>query len=322
MGTTTAEPIPVGKKLDLTSLGFQLTETGINEMPSISGDEKQIVFVSRQRPAHSQSQIYIYDLYNLTERRVTFQDGDCRDPLLLKNSPRLIYSSNTDELKENPLLFEPKAEPKEVSSAKAMEMYLSDLSGADIIRLTDRKGFDASTWQRPDRPSSFIYSSEHKGAMEAWQINIEQKVQVPLLQKKNISIFSLRPNPKVNRWAWIERSSEETAEVLTSVGKNPGSKEEKLNLPVGDYRDLLWLDDDHILFSAKINITDKPSQYYQLYSYHVANKCLGKVFESAANLRWPQLLKNQNSLIFSSDLSGKYQIYNKALSLSEQCLTF
>lgn len=290
-------------------------------MPSISGDESHIVFVSRERPAHSHPQIYIYDLYNLTERRVTFQDGDTRDPLLLKNSPRLLYASNTDELKENPLLFQTGIESKEIAAGKAMELYLSDLSGADVVRLTDRRGFDGSAWQRPDRPASFIFSLENKGVMEAWQINIEQKAQVPLLKKSKISIYSLRPNPKINKWAWIERTAEDSSVVMTSVGRNPGIKEEKINLPAGDYRELLWIDDDVILFSAKIDFTDKPSKYYQLYSYHVGNKCLGKIFESSSNLRWPQLMKNQNSLIFSSDLSGKYQIYNKALSISEQCLT-
>lgn len=315
----------VSKKLDLTSLGFQLTEIGSNQMPSVSSDEKEIVFVSSNRPNHKQGQIYIYNLDSLTEKRITYQDGECQSPILINNGKNLIYSSNTDELKENPLLFVKSADSKdslERSPLLAMELYSSDLSGNEINRLTFRKGLDGHAWQRPDRPQSFIYSVQQDGHLQAWQINIEQNAQVALLQKKNISIESLRPSNSIKKWAWIERSGANNSTVHTSMGKLPGIKEDKISLPIGDYRDLNWLDEDRLLFSAKIAINEKPSKYYQIYSYHISNHCLENIFESNSNLISPQLMRKNQSLIFVSDLSGSFQIYSKALPSSGQCLQF
>lgn len=293
-------------------------------MPSVSQDERQVVYISAKRPGHQQPQVYIYDLENLTERRITFQDGDCRDPLFVRGTQKIIYSSNTDELKENPILFEKALETPEgkaQAAAASMELYLSDISGSEIKRLTTRKGFDSSAWARPDKSASFIYSLAENGKFEAWQINIDQMIQFPLLKKKNISISSLRPTPAFKKWAWIERSQPDTSQIVSSIGRAPGGKETILKLPPGDYQDLSWLDEDRILFSAKMTIKEKMSSYYQLYSFDLRNSCLEKIFDSSSNLKSPQYLKNNQTLIFVSDLSNTWQIYNKALPASSgQCL--
>jgi Tol biopolymer transport system component len=259
---------------------------------------------------------------------VTFQDGDCIDPIFVKTNEKIIYSSNTDKLKENPLLFEKSIkspEAKLAAAADSMELYLSDKSGAEIRRLSNRKNFDGHPWQRTDKPSSFIYSAKQGNQVEAWQMNIDQSAEIPLLKKKNISIFSLRPSPAVKKWAWIERNNEQSSQLISSLGQSPGGKEQKLALPEGDYRDLSWLNEDQIIFSAKLTLEGKPQKYYQLYSYDLVKQCLTKVFESESNIISPQYLKKHQTLLFVSDLSKSWQIYNKALpsslsSSERQCL--
>ncbi len=272
-----------------------------------------VVYSSRKRPGHPQSQIYIYDLETLKERRVTYQDGDCRDPIILKDLKHLVYASTTDELKESPLLLR----PKDASSVYPFtDLYQSDFSGSDIDRLTQNAGFDGLPVQRIDRPQSITFSRAHDGKLAAYQLNLESKQSVLVLAKKDISIESLQVSPDKKQWAWIERTSDGKSQVFTGPYSLAASKHVPVELPAGEYKDVQWISPQKILMTAK---TIK--KYFQFYTYDFEKKCLQSLFDSNTDLSSPRLIAEKQSLIFASSQSGSSQIYYKTLPPpTEPCL--
>ena len=79
-----------------------LTLKGQNKQARFSPEGRFILYISKDRENHKHSQVYEMDLDSREERRVTFQDGDNRDPSYHPKGQQIIYSSSTDELKENP----------------------------------------------------------------------------------------------------------------------------------------------------------------------------------------------------------------------------
>lgn len=81
-------------------------------------------------------QIYEFDLGKKTYRRVTWQDGKIGSVDWLSDD-RLVYDSNTDELKEAPFFG---LAPEKIGS----EVYVSDRYGTQIDRWTERMGEDGN----------------------------------------------------------------------------------------------------------------------------------------------------------------------------------
>lgn len=303
---------PSGPAMDVTSLGIQLTRTGDNDSPFLSQDGNQFAFISRNRKNHSQPQVYLFDLTTLKEKRVTYQDGDCRDPILLNDGQTLVYASTTDELKERPILFR---KDKTLPPLPPTELYLSDISGSEILRLTHREGFDGLAWPLPKRPESLVYSILDGKNLEVRQINLKSKKTIPIMAKRNRSVESLRPSLDGNRWAWIERSP--TAETQVFVGQldSPKGKDRILTLPKGDYKELVWLGEHKLILNAKIF-----KEFYQLYSLDLISECLTPLMDSESDLFSPRVHHGKQGLIFSSSSNGHSQIFYKSIATSGQCL--
>src|ERR1035437_8488881 len=112
----------------LVVAGCKHTPTGLGPIPENKdgslqviideGDSSQAVyntkgdkllFVSKKRPAHVHDQVYEKDLITGIERRITFQNGSTFQPHYQPKDLWIVYSSSTDELKENPPLLNPAA---------------------------------------------------------------------------------------------------------------------------------------------------------------------------------------------------------------------
>ena len=94
---------------------------------------------------HAQNQVYEKDLTSGIERRITFQNGSTFQPHYLLKEAFIIYSSSTDELKENPSLLHPgtaDSSKMPFPYQEQMEIYAHSLHGFDIVRLTEHPGFD------------------------------------------------------------------------------------------------------------------------------------------------------------------------------------
>lgn len=301
----------------MTPLGIVLTKDGQNDSPAFSADGKKVVFVSRQRKTHAQPQIYFFDLEQLAERRITYQDGESRDPFLSRDGKKVIYASSTDELKERPLLLQKASKDPVVTTWPPTDLYESDLSGADIRRLTTRPGFDGFPWPRNDK--SIYFSRLNGSRLEIWQLNLQTKNASPLLIRKDRSVFSLRLSPNGKNWVWIESdANQKTSLHWADLGFRENAAA-RINLE-GTFDSVDWLDDDKIYLSAKLNY-GRP-KVSQIYSYELKTQCLKYLVEHSSNLTSPQINPTRESLAFSSDANGSRNIYYKSLSSNDSaCLT-
>jgi A/G-specific adenine glycosylase len=128
-GSPTQKKIPKDPALTFLNLPGQQTS------PQYSPSGEKLIYVSWDRSSHQNRQIYEYDLTLKKETRLTFQDGLAKSPSYWDENSYL-YSSNTDEIKEN--FFS----NKQVDQDDSSDIYLSEEFGEEIHRLTSRPGRD------------------------------------------------------------------------------------------------------------------------------------------------------------------------------------
>lgn len=109
--------------------------TGDCHEPRWSPNGDRVLYLCALRTGHDADQLYVYDRIRGTEQRVTWQVGAISGHDWVDND-RIVYSSTTDEMKER--LFRVNS----VEAGTGSDVYLSDLMGENILRLTDEPGED------------------------------------------------------------------------------------------------------------------------------------------------------------------------------------
>ena len=291
---------------DLTNLGIQLTKDGDNDWPAWSNDGTRLTFSSKNRSTHNQEQIYVFDLVELKERRLTYQDGSCVQPIFSRDGKSVIYSSDSDEAKERPQLFYQAAKSQ---TWPPSEIYEQSLTGLDIKRWTHHEGYDGQAWLQPHFVSFEQWNGEN---LEVWQITEDSERPHLLLRRPEQSVesFRLRNVQKKSEpsSAWIERDRENVTTVYLSgfpIDKNP----KPLELPKAEYRDLSWWHDQLILSSNILN------QKFQAFSYDTKTKCLRQLFEHKDDIWHPQMHPDRDAVAFVATVSGHRQVFYKSLNI-------
>ncbi|MNJ93242.1 translocation protein TolB [compost metagenome] len=277
----------------------QLTFLGDNERPRFSPDGERLIF-SRSRNGHKQSQVYELNWKKNIERRVTYSDGDSFDPTYL-NDDEIIYASTTDEIKESPILnrnFDKDNPPS--------DLYMSDLYGTNIIRMTRQPGYDAEAFyvDIPKRP--FIIFSSNRGEIRGLYRMDFKTTQTNFLNvEKGKSKRSPAVTPNHKQLAWIEtdlKSSEQKIVLASIGGKNPQILKEN----EGAYRDLSFGPE----MPAKLyySIVRKGDSKSQLEVYDVEQKCTRVIFKGSDSLYSPTV-SVKGKLAFARQFQDKKQIY-------------
>ncbi len=278
----------------------QLTFLGDNERPRFSADGEKLIFTSRARPHHKQAQVYELQWKKNIERRITFSDGDAFTPTYADDST-IIYASTTDEIKENPLQnknFDRENPPS--------ELYLSDLFGTEIERLTHQPGYEGEpafwNWQTKD----FLYFSSHRGELKGlYRLDLKTKQVIFVSVEKNKEKRSPALTPDGKNLAWIEIDNNKKTQSLM-MANNMGKMPQLLKENEGTYQDLsLGPETPARLYYSIVRKGEKKSQ---LEVYDIDNKCTRVIFKSTDSLYSPTLSK-QNKLAFTRDFQGKKQIY-------------
>jgi Tol biopolymer transport system component len=297
----------LAKDLDLSSpLGAKLTSVGENESPRLSPTGNEFLFLSSHRPTHPQPQVYVYDLGELSEKRVTYQDGQCDSPLFVNEAGDIVYASTTDEIKERPALL-----LKDHSSETPSELYFSDISGSRIRRLTRHPGYDGDPVMKPNSHSLY-FSQEQDGAKRILQLNLSSAKDALVLAKKGVSIENFSPSPSGKNWLWLETNLTDH-QTRVWLAEKSLARAQEISLPEGDYRDFSWIDDSHLILSARL----EKKKYSELMTYEINQKCLRPLLADQSNLTQPQVLPQQRSLIFVSDAGGARQIYYRSVPANE-----
>ncbi len=304
--TTKANAKAIDKTADyFLSQGFkQITFLGDNDSPRFSEDGGEMIFLSRARGPHKGAQIYEMDLRRNRERRVTFHDGSDSSPSYV-DSHTILYSSTTDEIKESPFLN--KNYDKEHPPA---ELYMSDLFGNAIERLTLFAGFDGeATYVHAAKPY-IIFASQRGGLTGIFRLDVKNKqVSFFEVEKGKENRFpTLSPDDKKIAWIEHDLASDKYA-LRMSLLLN--KKSETLKEGEGQYRDLFWDPSENRLFYS---ILRKGDSRYQIEAYSIEKKCTQILFKGNDSLSQPVLSNEPKpKLAFTRSFQDKKQIYMVSL---------
>lgn len=283
----------------------QVTFLGDNDHPRFSADGNRLLYHSR-RAVHRGLQIYEMDLNKKKERRVTFSDGDAFDASYIGDQ-EIIYASTTDEIKEGPLVN--RSFDKDFPPA---DIYMSDLYGTDILRLSRQPGYDGELLflSHPKRPAIF-FTSRRGELLGIYRLDL-QKLPVSLISaEKGKSKRYPALTPDQQNLAWVEKdlkSNEESLVLYKLKSKVPLM----LKSGEGEYRDLFFAprNPQRLFYS----ILRKGEKKNQLEVYNVETNCTQVVFKGADSLYSPTVSNETTErLAFARLFQDKKQIYSVLL---------
>ncbi|MGZ3768144.1 MAG: TolB family protein [Bdellovibrio sp.] len=263
----------------------QITFFGDNEHPRFSKDGTKILFNSRGRNGHKGSQIYELDLLNNKERRVVYSDGDAFDANYISDL-EILYSSTTDEIKENPLSN--KSSEKDYPPS---DLYMSDIRGNDILRLTMQPSFDgeAAFYSHPQSPY-ILFTSRRGDVTGIYRLDLEN-LPVSLVAANNgkerrYPVFT--PDQKAAVWVEKDLKSNEQKIVLYNLKTKVTTI---IKSGDGEYRDLFFAPrNPHRLFYSVLR---NGATRYQIEVFDLKNQCTQLVQKSTDSLLFP-VVSNDN----------------------------
>ena len=266
---------------------------GKNRQASFSPDGQFIIYVSRGRGGHKNSQVYEMHLSSGREKRLTFQNGENRDPLYHPDGKQVIYASSTDELKEG-------AWPMKDSSTKGeekkelhylyrgeknlpYEIYMSYRDGTQIKRLTRSPNYDAKIRTHPNGKSLF-FSSLRTGNLGIFKMNLSGKKPKPPkpwnpVEKSPHASDEAHISDEVHiskdgkNFVWVKYSDtlQESQIYMTKVGTQQVTR---LTTRKARHRSPIWYpDNEHIIFSS----TRSSAENFELYVMKKDGSCVNRL---------------------------------------------
>lgn len=280
----------------------QLTFLGDNDHPRFSPDGLRLLYTSRNRGPHKGAQVYEMDLQKNKERRVTFSDGDAFDPIYITDS-EIVYASTTDEIKESPLLnknFDKDFPPS--------DLYMSDLFGTNIVRLSQQPGFDAEPLflPHPTRPS-LIFTARRNDLVGIYRLDLKHLPMSLISAEKEKEKHFPAATPDRQQLAWVEKNSK-TGEYSLMLFKLKGKIPFVLKTGEGIYRDLFFA--PRAPARLFYSVLRKGEKQYQLESYDIEKQCTQVVFKGNDSLFSPAVSDEiTERLVFVRLFQDKKQIY-------------
>ncbi len=294
----TSTPVP---EISYTSESI-LVEDGQSSQAVFNPSGDRLLFVSAGRPGHTQAQVYEKNLADGEETRITFQNGDVSHPVYHPKEEAILYSSSTDELKENPPLLRPSAEASTLPPyfQEPTEVYLHSLKGLEITRLTDTPGFDGEA------------RFSHDGKTISWTRARQNKLEVMTMNRvsrQSRAVSSLGSNPALmtsspdGKWrAWVDwDASFGVARLKIQKGNTPPLEiAPDLVVPKADVE---FSSDSRWLFWSQWN---PKTNTWQLWSFQAESACARKLSDNAEDdRRHPSLSPDLRRLVFTSLRKGK-----------------
>ena len=291
----------------------QITSAGENLRPHLSLDGHKLLYVSGHRSTHNNFQAYEKNLKTGQEKRITYQNGDVFEVHYYDKEKGYVYSSSTDELKENSPYIEKSLlamkghEANELNLKDDMgfilprtEIYQTTLDSSKINRVTKKPLFDGDISIRGKR---------HELAYVRWSEKIPE-VYILNVKTENVSrvgsdkAWTSDPAYSVDgdELAWVEKSTDSKWLLLTgsAYGKNGKLRYQS------EYRirDVIWSSNGDELF-----FSEHKDGNSEIYSLALETGCKRQVtFHSALDFH-PYPTTDASKLYFTSDRSGTNQIY-------------
>lgn len=296
-------------------LARALTAVGDNRGPRFSPDGSKILFMSSLRPSHKQWQVYELDLTRMTERRVTFHDGDDEGAGWAAGGQKIVYSSVTDEMKEDVSMKRLQAvydasrsagtTPNGIRSVPTRaggDVYLQRLDGRDIERITNSPAADISpTADASTKSTKIVFTSDRDGTVRLYLY--DGHTTKPMSRGGDTSP-SLTNDGKALVW---ERSlapkggAVQTQLVMTD---NFRSVTPLTSPGFFDHSPIWNAKGDLVIFAS-----DRGGKTYDLYTIDRNGSCLKRLTQSKVNLSFPSLSPDGSKIAFSAKAGGQNQIY-------------
>lgn len=280
-------------------MGLRLTSSGQNLRPRFSPDGRKILFVSSRRESHANSQLYEINLDSFRERRVTYHDGDCLEGDYTPDGKKLIYASTTDELKEHPILLNPRR-----SFQPPTELYLSDPRGMEIDRLTHQAGYQGQiAWVSPNH---LLHVTEGKERLQLESLILAPRQSVIWRLDKDAQLQNPAVDLTGTRIAWtIENSA-----APPRLGLKLQGRFQTLDVPFEQIQSLQWTKSaadkaPRLLMTAK----KKGDPFLGGWLLDVEQKCLLPLLREQGQLKDLRATANQEKLVFVLEARDDAQIY-------------
>jgi Tol biopolymer transport system component len=296
-----------------------ITSLGENSQARYSADGTKLLYISRARANHEQAQVYLLNLANMTERRLTFHDGDDSRPTWAGDG-RFLFASTTDEKKEIPHVIDRlmrtydakdlKGETKPVS--EGLEIYQQSFDGLMIERLTRSPGNDTD----PDfesKKSTVIYSSDRDGSANLYRLgglsaqrpgnqgnNIDAHIRAVNLNRLTNGKFEdrgPRVSPDGRTVVWTRTSDGgKTSQIFIASLSDPKKTTHALT-PLGEQSvDPSWNPMGNlILFSS-----NHDSKFLNLFTIDVPGTCLKQLTQVEVDQLDPEMSPDGTKITFTA----------------------
>ncbi len=321
-----------------------LSQFGINRTPQFSPGGHRLLYVSSNRLSHSNPQLYERNLSTSIEHRLTFQDGEVFDGTYARGGKKVIYSSSTDEIKENPryltdaianfkknsgsgLSVLANAAARVDASTKDFwgdplpptDLYETEINSSTFRRLTKAYAFHGEVSASP-KSNEIVFAIMNDGHLELFRMNLKTHASRQFFREPNSAVA--KPNladewpkysPDGKLVVWVHETSVQNSEIW--LAKANGSDAHKLIGGDAVYWTPSWSPaGDEILFSSNRN---NPSEY-DLYAIKPDGSCARQLSQNDSVAKpfrmWQaELSPDLSEIVFTSDVSGSPQIYKWAM---------
>ncbi len=287
--------VPIKDSVSATNsdpvLGTQATFEGNNSLSSINLKPFQLAYTSNQRIAHNHSQGYLLDLETLSEKRLTYQDGDVIRPFWYQD--KIIYSSTTDEIKERPNILQKVTGQTEPS----YEIYQSDIESSDIERLTNRPGRDEALGVIRDQ----IYYKK----LDVSGVSIKKLNQTENLIPWDVKLLGLEYSNVSEAWLMAFKEKIQIKHALYEIS---------VDLPTSkmDLIEVRWSTD-----GKKISFVFQSDLKYFVFLYVINDECFKKLIESDKKIQNAIFVDTKDTLILSAEKNQGYQVFVKPIEMKQ-----
>ncbi|RMD98717.1 MAG: hypothetical protein D6812_12960, partial [Deltaproteobacteria bacterium] len=314
----------------------QLTFLGDTGESYFSPDGRYLIYQSRKRPTHYNSQLYLLDLRTMQERRLTVHPGDDTCAYFSPDGERVIFASTFDEIRESvrfsnltPLArwreeqnappghrdYKWKFLPYEIYSVRFADLLASRGGLPPLERLTHSIGYDAEGTYAPDG-KTIIFTSNRDGDLEIYRMNPDGTGQERLTAIEGYDGGAFI-SPDGTHFLWRGFHGEgHVCDIYIAPLDDP-----KASRRLTDGKGVNWCPSFHpdgrrFVFSS--NRADPKN--FDLYLLDIEGRCLKRLTDHPKADVLPVFSPDGTQIVFTSNRNGSNQLYIMPFVEPEGCL--